>query len=246
MNQGHVMTEPSSRARARYFSLRRERPEWFANHPGGFEILFGEQEMTAAEDIAWTRLQAARDRGEISGSIDRTWVTVGVIAEDAWGVIIRDAVRDPAGGLGVYRREMSAPDRPEGVAALTMVGDKVLLLKHYRHALRRFSMECPRGYAQPGESHEETLRRELAEEIQATVSGIRHMGSVDPDGGKLGDSVHLLAANLERTGAPEREEAIAAIELVDIEELRRRVRDNEITDAFTLAAIGKAMCAGLL
>lgn len=235
-------SEQSTRARARYFSLQREQPEWFANHLEGTEILFGEEEMNAAEEAAWAHLQSARDRGEVRGPIDRSWVMVGVIVEDAWGVIVRDAVRDSGGRLGVYRREMRSPDRGEGVAALTMVGDKVLLLKHYRHALRRFSVECPRGFGDAGESVEETLRREIAEEVQGSVAGVRCLGSVDPDGGKSGDSAQLVVASLKHVGAVERAEGIAAFELVDVDELRRRVRENEITDGFTLAAIGKAMC----
>lgn len=235
-----------SRARARYQELRREQPGWFTNHPGGFEILFGDEEMDRAEEAAWSQLQESHKRGEITPAVDRSWVMVGVIAEDSWGVVLRDAVRAPHGGLGVYRREMSAPDRPAGVVALTMLDGKMVLLNHYRHALRRFSREFPRGFARRGESYESTLRRQLREEIQASVRDLQLLGFIEPDGGKLGDTVHLCTARIDQPGEAERAEAIESYELIDLEELCRRVRANDITDAFTLAAIGKAYCAGLL
>ena len=231
--------------RARYHELRRKQPDWFANHPGGFEILFRDEEMNSAEEAAWNQLQDSQNRGEITTAIDRSWVMVGVIAEDSWGVILRDAVRTPQGDLRVYRREMSAPDRPAGVVALTTLDGKMVLLKHYRHALRRFSWEFPRGFAQHGESYESTLLRLLREEIQASAHDPRLLGLVDTDGGKLGDRVHLCTARVQQAGEPERAEAIEGYELMDLDELRGRVRANEITDAFTLAAIGKAYCAGL-
>jgi ADP-ribose pyrophosphatase len=235
-----------SRARARYHALRREQPQWFANHPGGFEILFADDEMDRAEEAAWHRIQDAHARGEITTPVDKRWVMIGVIAEDSWGVVLRDAVRTPDGKLRVYRREMPAPDRSPGVVALTILEDKVVLLNHYRHALRRFSWELPRGFAERGESYEMTVRRQLKEEIQSPVRELSSLGFVDPDGGKLGDSVHICTARIDEIGNPERSEAIERYELINVDELFRRVRANEITDALTLAAIGKAYCAGLL
>jgi ADP-ribose pyrophosphatase len=234
----------SARARVRYHELRRDQPDWFANQAGGFEILTSDTDMDRAEESAWERLQSSRARGEVSVPVDREWVMVGVLAEDAWGVVLRDAILTPAGELSVYRREMTAPDRPAGVVALAARDDKVVLLKHYRHALRRFSWELPRGFAARYESPEQTLTRQLAEEIQASPERMRHLGRLEPDGGRLGDAVHLLSATITAPGTPERAEAIERYDLVDLPELRRRVRSNEVTDALTLAAIAKAYCDG--
>jgi hypothetical protein len=65
---------------------------------------------------------------------------------------------------------------------------------------------------------------------------------LEPDGGKLGDSIHLLDATIDALGQPEAGEAIAETELVTISELRARVRSNDITDALTLAALAILLC----
>src|SRR5262245_1451049 len=103
------LSERKARARARYHELRSERPEWFINYRGGFGILTGNAEMDRAEEQAWEALQAMQADGEVRAQIDREWVMVGVLAEDAWAVVLRDAIRTPDGRLGVYRREMTAP-----------------------------------------------------------------------------------------------------------------------------------------
>ena len=90
----------------------------------------------------------------------------------------------------------------------------------------------------------EQLTRQLAEEVQASPGSIRRLATLDPDGGRLGDEIHLMFANITNPGAPERAEGIERYELVDLAELRRRVRMNEISDALTLAAIARAYCAG--
>jgi ADP-ribose pyrophosphatase len=235
-----------SRARARYHQLRNERPDWFANHPGGFEIIVQDEEIDRAETEAFEVLQAAQIRGEIGAPVDREWVMVGVLAEDAWGVVLRDAVRTPQGDLRVYRREMTAPNRPAGIIALATFEDQLVLLKHYRHALRKFSWEIPRGFARPNETADATLKRQLFEEMQAVIANHRHSGLLEPDGGKLGDTIHLFSAAIKVLGEPERAEAIERLELVKVDELRRRVAENEITDALTLAAIAKLYCNGEL
>lgn len=239
-------TQRRGRARARYHELRRERPDWFVNHPEGFEILVRDDEIDDAEREAFKRLLAARTRGEISAPIDHEWVMVGVLAEDGWGVVLRDAVRTPEGDLRVYRREMTAPNRPRGIVALTTFEDQLVLLNHYRHALRKFSLEIPRGFARPGETAEATLERQLLEEIQAATVSYRQSGLLEPDGGKLGDTIQLFSVTINGLGPPERAEAIERVELVKLDELRRRVAANEVSDALTLAAIAKAYCTGEL
>jgi ADP-ribose pyrophosphatase len=199
--------------------------------------------MDRAERAALSALEAAHAKGKVAASVDREWVMVGVLAEDAWGVVLRDAVRTPQGELRVYRREMTAPNRPAGVVALTTLDGRFVLLNHYRHALRKFGWEFPRGFARPGEDAEATLQRQLSEEIQAVATAYRHAGMLEPDGGKLGDSIHLLDATIDALGQPEAGEAIAETELVTISELRARVRSNEITDALTLAAVAKLLCS---
>jgi ADP-ribose pyrophosphatase len=234
------------RARARYHELRRERPDWFVNHPGGFEILVRDEDIDRAEAAAYGVLQAAHAADGQAGTPDHEWVMVGVLAEDAWGVVLRDAVRTPAGDYRVYRREMNAPKRPGGIVALTKLRDQVVLLKHYRHALRKFEWEIPRGFSRPGEEPAAALRRQLLEEIQAAPLEHRFVGLLEPDGGRSGDAVQVFCATIGSFGDPESGEAIKRLELIGVDELRRRIAANEITDALTLAAIAKCHCAGEL
>ncbi|HEY0551408.1 MAG TPA: hypothetical protein VGF13_17520, partial [Verrucomicrobiae bacterium] len=67
-----------------------------------------------------------------------------------------------------------------------------------------------------------------------------------PDGGKLGDRVNLALVDLIRIGEPEMTEGITSFELVDEKELTRRIANDEITDAFTLALYAKAVARKLI
>ncbi|HEX2195970.1 MAG TPA: NUDIX domain-containing protein, partial [Actinomycetota bacterium] len=134
---------------ARYRELVLQRPELFVNPAdGGFTILLDEQSIGAAEEAA---------PGSSHG--------VGVVYEDEYVVLLRDAVAFPDGRLGTYIRMVGPRAEPTGVAVLPIHDQKVVLVRHFRHATRSRHWEIPRGFWIEGLTGEQVARQELEEEL---------------------------------------------------------------------------------
>jgi ADP-ribose pyrophosphatase len=159
--------------------------------------------------------------------------------------LYEDRVRYPAhdGGKetdGRNFRLVPSEDQEDGVvmAPIDEQG-RLLLVRQFRHPVRRWLVECPRGGRDAGESPEEGAARELREEIGATASAFLPLGRLAPDSGQLGTVVWLLAARVRRDGPrqPEDTEAIDRVVPMTYAALRSACERGEILDAFTLAVV---------
>jgi ADP-ribose pyrophosphatase len=219
----------------RYAQLRAARPELFRNDPEGIEILDTPAEAAAAE-------QAMLDRG---GAAPVAAAQSGIVYADPYVTLLRDPVRYPGGGLGLYLRMLATTGVP-GVVVLPLLADGVLLLEHYRHATRSWHLEAPRGYGERGDDDERNARRELFEELGAEASELIPLGPLHPDTGLVAGHVVLYAARVSGYGEVEREEGIRRAVRFSFAEAERLVGEGRITDGFTLAALYRARLAGLL
>jgi ADP-ribose pyrophosphatase len=124
---------------------------------------------------------------------------------------------------------------------------QVCLLKIFRHALRQFVLELPRGFGVDGQTDEQNAIRELKEEIGGEIKNIFPLGCMSENSG-LGDGYAVLffaeiEGNLNSTGI---EEGIEKIVLVPTNEFLCMVRDGNIDDSFTLAATARATLRGYI
>lgn len=231
--------EAAAPGREAYLDLVRRRPELFENPPlGGYTILLDEAQIREVEAAASRRLEA---RGLPPG-----WSRVGIVYEDQYLLILRDAVRFPDGYLSTYIRVLSREGGAMGVAVLALHEGETLLVRHFRHATRRFHLEIPRGLAEPQSSLEERARIELMEEIQAQVTGVEPLGQLHVDTGLNGHVVELFCATVSSFGRTEEHEAISEVIRVTVPELERLISTGEITDSFTIAAYTRAKLRKLL
>ncbi|GAA1263385.1 hypothetical protein GCM10009665_61200 [Kitasatospora nipponensis] len=219
----------------RYAELRRSRPELFANDPEGIEILTGPEEIAAAE-------RAVRER---DGAAPVAAAQVGVVYQDRYVTLLRDAVRFPGGAPGLYLRLLPTTDAP-GVVVLPLLAGGVLLVEHYRHATRSWHLEAPRGFGEAGAGDERSARRELAEEIGARVEELLPLGIVYPDTGLLAGRVALYAARVTAYGAPERAEGIRRVVDLSFAQAEEAIGSGAIDDGYTIAVLTRARLAGLL
>ena len=86
-----------------------------------------------------------------------------------------DRVKEPAGPdeYGpVVRREVV---RHPGAVAIVAVTPqrRLVMVRQYRYAAGRFLLEIPAGTLEPGESPEDTARRELREETGYSADSLR-------------------------------------------------------------------------
>lgn len=214
----------------RYRELQSEQPGWFANGADSrYQILTADADVAAAQEVQTTRLAARGEPAE--------WARVGVLFEDQYALALRDAVRRPDGSLGTYIRIFNKPLSRQGVVILASHNGKLILIKQFRHATRRWHWQFARGFAEPEDlSCEHSAQREIAEEIGAETHEAKSMGSICPDTGLLGTVVQAMFAVTGPPKAAAIDEGIAEIKEVTKDEFLTMVRRGEIDDGFTLAA----------
>jgi ADP-ribose pyrophosphatase len=218
-----------------YFALMQEMPRLFENRgPGSIEILSDPEDIKAAQEAA---LQMRQSHG-----LDTSDLRTGLIARDPYMIMLRDAVRFPDGSLGLYNRIVEA----ESVAVLPLLGDKLVLLRIFRHGLRDWSLEFPRGGCEAGETPEQTARREVREEIGAEIDELIPLGRFTPGGSSLTIGAHFFAARIQEFGEPDRADGIDTIETMSVARVEDLMRDSTIIDGFTLSIFLRARLAGVI
>ena len=124
-----------------YRALIKKRPDWFITTPDdGIELVLDDAGIEAAQAAL------ASEHPEYGGHA----TAIGVIHDSPYYVVVRDAVRRPDGSLGGYIRVFNAPDRPEGVVILPTIGADVVLTREFRHPVRGWRWQCPRGFGDAG------------------------------------------------------------------------------------------------
>ncbi len=98
-------------------------------------------------------------------------------------------------------------EHPGSVAILPILQDgSVVLLRQWRPGCRCWLLEAPAGTIEPGESPEETARRELLEETGLAADELINLGSVYPTPGTSSEKMHLYAARAHPKTRPRPEE----------------------------------------
>lgn len=209
-----------------YFNLMKEKSEWFENLPNGIEIL------TDKEDIA--RVE------------EENKTVIGVIYEDEYIVFLKDAVRFADGMTGTYIRIYHKNEG--GVAILIFCGDKILLLNHFRHSLRKWVWETPRGFGEKNQSPIENALRETNEELGVQPYNVELLGEIAPDAGVFGNTVTLFKANVpnECNINFEVHEGIGGFRLFSKSEVKEAIVSGEIVDGITIASIALAEYKGII
>lgn len=151
--------------------------------------------------------------------------------------------------ITVYRDDVVLPDgqqrvreivhHPGAVAILAVKGDgRVILVRQYRHAIGRMSLELPAGTLEPGESPEACARRELEEETGYRAGVLRELVrfAVSP-GWTDEELVVFIAEKLELSQPrPAADERLSVVELTT-DEARLAIARGEISDAKSLIGL---------
>jgi len=84
-----------------------------------------------------------------------------------------------------------------GVSVFPIWDGKVGLVQVYRHPLRAYCWELPRGFIDEGETPESSARRELEEEtgLSCRPEDMQSLGLYAPEAGTLAARVHLYIAH---------------------------------------------------
>ena len=212
-----LMPQRSDDAYATYCRLQRDRPDLFSNRNAQvYPISTPDPEVSS------------------------------VLGHDRFALLIRDKVRFPDGSEGGYLRMISPPDASVGVGILPVNGDKILLLRHPRHATGEFHWEIPRGFGEAGQTITENASRELFEETGCIATELISLGSIHPDTGMMSARVELFLARLDKPAAGTTCEPGIEHDELSITEVFEMAGNGEITDSFTLVALLRAKLKGLI
>jgi ADP-ribose pyrophosphatase len=121
--------------------------------------------------------------------------------------------------------------------------DRILLVRQFRHPVRMWLRELPRGARNAGESPEAGARRELKEELGVELVESWPLGRIAPDSGQQRGIPWLLAARVRPAGGtdPDDSESIDAVFAYAFSELARACASGEILDAFTNVAVTRLL-----
>ncbi len=148
-----------------------------------------------------------------------------------------DMVAMPDGSLA--ERELVGHPGGVGVVALTDEME-IILVKQYRKPIEKAILEIPAGKLDQGEDHKVCGIRELEEETGLLAENFEYLGFIYPSPGFTDEVTHIyLATNLYQGEIhPDPDEYLDIIK-IPFSEAVKRMMENEIADAKTVAGILK-------
>ena len=220
----------------RYEALQAEQPDLFVNPPNcPTQILLDDREIARAKE-------GARANRAAQGMPTHD-LRVGLLADDVYiGHVVRDAVRFSDGNYGLYNRIVASG----GITVLPILGDAIVLIRIFRHAPRRWFLEAPQGFLPQGADPADVTKNELMEEIGATVTELTALGTIYTSTAMTSEYLHMFAARIAGTGAPQTSEGIEAIRVIPAREIDALLSDGTICDGPTTSLIMHARLRGLL
>jgi ADP-ribose pyrophosphatase len=126
------------------------------------------------------------------------------------------------------------------------MSNKYLLLRQYRHPIRAWSFEIPRGFGEPNVPAEKQAENEIKEEIEGEIIKLIDLGIFFNNTGLEGNKVRLFFAELSTVGKPAKDEGIESLYWVTLKEMQNMLANSKITDGFTIVAYTRAKLRGLL
>jgi ADP-ribose pyrophosphatase len=126
------------------------------------------------------------------------------------------------------------------VVALTD-DEQLLIVRQYRPAVERYTLELPSGVVDPGESPQESARRELLEETAYEGGAWESLGAMEPDTGRLGNRIWTyLARGVRRAPGRTSEEGIEVLTW-PLDELAHAMVDGRFNHALHVATVMMAV-----
>ncbi len=156
--------------------------------------------------------------------------------------------------LKVYRDQVAMPDgqekiremikHPGAAVIVPHLGDnRFVLVRQYRYALKRETLEFPAGRIDNGEDPQECARRELTEETGYQAGKMEPLFQIHPAPGYSDELLWIFKASDLVPGFtnPDPDELVTTVEM-SLDELVELFRKCEITDSKTVNAIMFLKC----
>jgi ADP-ribose pyrophosphatase len=145
-----------------------------------------------------------------------------------------DTVRLPNGETAA--REIVK--HPGAVAVLALLDDRMLVVEQYRKPLEKSQVEIPAGKLDAGENPLDAAKRELEEETGYRCGSIELVCSFYTSPGFSDEILHLYVAQGLTKGTVNLDaDEFLECESLSLEEARKYMREQRISDAKTITAV---------
>ncbi len=126
---------------------------------------------------------------------------------------------------------------PGAAAALPFISEEtIILVRQFRYPISIDLLEIPAGVIERGESPQETITRELKEEIGYEANLIEPIGWFYPSPGYTNEKIHLFKASDLKLVREDKEEGIETLE-VSFKEALSMIEGRKIIDGKTIIAL---------
>jgi 8-oxo-dGTP pyrophosphatase MutT (NUDIX family) len=130
-------------------------------------------------------------------------------------------------------------EHPGATAIIPFLDDKrIVLLKQYRHALKKYIWEIPAGTLDPQEDIISCAKRELTEETGYSANQWHKLGEITPVPGYSNERIHLfLARELQPAVQDLDADEVIQVQEVDFRIALEMIGSGEIQDAKSIAGL---------
>jgi ADP-ribose diphosphatase len=158
-------------------------------------------------------------------------------------IVSRDVQFSPGAAAETYY----AIEQPDYLAAVALTPEgRILLVRQYRPAIERFSLELPAGMIEENEDPAKAMARELIEETGYTTESITLIGTTATCSSRISNCTYSFFI---RAGArvPEFfEEPGVSVSSATSGELQDLIRSGEFSEQTHLGVLALAVAKGLL
>ena len=130
-------------------------------------------------------------------------------------------------------------DHPEAAAVIPIVSDnEIIMVRQFRYALGRETLELPAGKMDPGENPEECANRELVEETGYAAGELKLVYTYAPALGYSNELIHIFAGrNLKKVSEKIDEQEIQSVERIGFERIEELIKQGLILDGKTVIGL---------
>ena len=122
--------------------------------------------------------------------------------------------------------------------------DRILLVRQFRAAVKRETLEFPSGHVDEGEDPAAAALRELQEETGYTADRLEFLGMLSPDTGRLSNRMWCYYAEVRKMPqAPPKEDGLEVLDCTPME-LIEFVRNARFDHALNIAALFLCVARG--
>jgi len=124
--------------------------------------------------------------------------------------------------------------------------NKIILVKQFRPALKKYTIELPGGLRDKKEKHSITAKRELYEETGYKAKKLTFLGSFHPDSGRLENKIYCYFTDDINFDKKHSDEKYVHSFEISFQELKKLIKKNKIQHFLHVGIIGLAHIRGLL